>query len=239
VEDTRVTADEGRLDPEVQAGRALRRLRLARQWSQGETARRMKAYGYDFHQTMIAKIESAQRPLRVRELADFAALYGVEIQELVYPPNGSLTEIDQEIAELETRRDILREQVDENRVYLADAREQMFVAEERYQTFRAEAAVLEGRLAALEDERTKLIGWGTDEKPSAAEAERPPNSRDVVQRDDGTWAVTKPGSERASAVAPTQDAAVQRGAAILHNDGGGELRILGRDGQIRDRRTST
>jgi Uncharacterized protein conserved in bacteria (DUF2188) len=63
------------------------------------------------------------------------------------------------------------------------------------------------------------------------------NSRDVVQRDDGTWAITKPGSERASAVAPTQDAAVQRGTAILHNDGGGELRIHGRDGQIRDQRT--
>lgn len=63
------------------------------------------------------------------------------------------------------------------------------------------------------------------------------NSRDVVQRDDGTWAVTKPGSQRASAVAPTQDAAVQRASTILHNDGGGELRIHRKDGQIRDQRT--
>ena len=94
-----------RPDPEVQAGRALRRLRPARNWSQEEVAERMTAYGYDFHQTMIAKIESAQRPLRVRELADFAALYGVEMQDLVYPPTGSLSETDQEIAEVTARRD--------------------------------------------------------------------------------------------------------------------------------------
>jgi hypothetical protein len=63
-----------------------------------------------------------------------------------------------------------------------------------------------------------------------------PYSRDVVRRDDG-WAITKPGSQRASAVAPTQDAAIHRAAAILHNDGGGELRIHRTDGQIRDQRT--
>lgn len=63
------------------------------------------------------------------------------------------------------------------------------------------------------------------------------NSRDVVQRDDGTWAVTKPEGKRASAVTPTQGEAVRRGSTILHNDGGGELRIHGRDGKIRDQRT--
>lgn len=63
----------------------------------------MTAYGYDFHQTTIAKIESAQRPLRVRELADFAALYGVEVQDLVYAPTLSLPEIDRGITEVTTR----------------------------------------------------------------------------------------------------------------------------------------
>ena len=63
------------------------------------------------------------------------------------------------------------------------------------------------------------------------------NSRDVVQRDDGTWAVTKPGSQRAGATAPTQAEAIKRGSEILKNDGGGELRIHRRDGQIRDQRT--
>jgi hypothetical protein len=63
------------------------------------------------------------------------------------------------------------------------------------------------------------------------------NSRDVVPHADGTWAVTKPGSQRASATAATQAEAIQRGSEILRNDGGGELRIHGSDGQIRDKRT--
>ena len=63
------------------------------------------------------------------------------------------------------------------------------------------------------------------------------NSRDVVQRPDGTWAVTKPGAQRASAVTPTQGAAADRASTILHNDGGGELRIHGTDGKVRDQRT--
>jgi Uncharacterized protein conserved in bacteria (DUF2188) len=63
------------------------------------------------------------------------------------------------------------------------------------------------------------------------------NSRDVVQRDDGQWAVTKPGGKRAGAVEPTQAAAIDRGREILGHDGGGELRIHGKDGVIRDQRT--
>ncbi|MGY4980613.1 DUF2188 domain-containing protein [Streptomyces sp. 900105755] len=62
------------------------------------------------------------------------------------------------------------------------------------------------------------------------------NSRDVTQREDG-WAVTKPGSDRASAVLPTQAEAIARAKTILTNDGGGELRIHGKDGEIRDQRT--
>lgn len=63
------------------------------------------------------------------------------------------------------------------------------------------------------------------------------NSRDVVQREDGTWVVTKPGGERASATADTQAEAIRRGSEILHRDGGGELRVHGTDGKIRDQRT--
>lgn len=63
------------------------------------------------------------------------------------------------------------------------------------------------------------------------------NSRDVVPHEDGTWAVTKPGSQRASAMAATQAEAIQRGTEILRNDGGGELRVHGMDGQIREQRT--
>lgn len=63
------------------------------------------------------------------------------------------------------------------------------------------------------------------------------NSRDVVQRPDGTWAVDKPGASRASATADTQAQAIRRGSEILAKDGGGELRIHGTNGQVRDQRT--
>ncbi|GAA4197186.1 hypothetical protein GCM10022252_45740 [Streptosporangium oxazolinicum] len=63
------------------------------------------------------------------------------------------------------------------------------------------------------------------------------NSRDVVQRDDGTWAVTKPNAARVSATAETQAHAIQRATEILTRDGGGELRIHGTNGQVRDQRT--
>jgi transcriptional regulator with XRE-family HTH domain len=168
MENDRAAADGGRPDPEVQAGWALRRLRLSRNWSQEEVARRMKACGYDFHQTTIAKIEAAQRPLRVRELADFAALYGVGVQELVYPPNHrSLAETDQEIAEVTARRDIVRDQAAKARCQLDAARQAMYHAEETYHASVTEATILEGHLAVLLEARRKLVGWASEEGRSS------------------------------------------------------------------------
>lgn len=59
-------------------------------------------------------------------------------------------------------------------------------------------------------------------------------SRHVVANPKGGWDVMKPGSERASAHAATQAAAVDRARQIVRNSGGGEVRIHGRDGKIRD-----
>jgi len=58
--------------------------------------------------------------------------------------------------------------------------------------------------------------------------------RHVVHNPKGGWDVRKPGSARASAHAATQDDAVTRARAIVRNGGGGEVRIHGRDGRIRD-----
>ncbi|MEW1903303.1 DUF2188 domain-containing protein [Streptomyces sp. NPDC086147] len=63
-----------------------------------------------------------------------------------------------------------------------------------------------------------------------------PNTRDVSPHEDG-WAVTKPGSDRASAVLPTQAEAVARAKKIVANDGGGEVRIRGKNGQVREQNT--
>lgn len=60
-----------------------------------------------------------------------------------------------------------------------------------------------------------------------------PNKRTVQRRDDGNYEVRKPGTNRASAVEPTQSAAINRGREILRNDGGGELAVRGNNGKIR------
>ncbi|MGB0972134.1 MAG: DUF2188 domain-containing protein [Mycobacterium sp.] len=64
-----------------------------------------------------------------------------------------------------------------------------------------------------------------------------PNSRHVVQNPNGGWDVKKPGASRASAHADTQREATQRAGDIVRNSGGGEVRIHGRNGQIRDSNT--
>lgn len=60
------------------------------------------------------------------------------------------------------------------------------------------------------------------------------NHRHVVPNPNGGWDVVKPNAERASSHHNTQEQAINRGREIVHNLGGGELRIHGRDGRIRD-----
>jgi hypothetical protein len=66
-----------------------------------------------------------------------------------------------------------------------------------------------------------------------APSHKGPNSREVVPNPTGGWDVKKPDAQRASGHFETQAAAADRAREILHNDGGGELRVHGRDGQIR------
>lgn len=60
------------------------------------------------------------------------------------------------------------------------------------------------------------------------------NRRHVVPNKDGGWSVKKPGSSRSSARTDTQKQAQDRARDIVRNAGGGEVRIHGRDGKIRD-----
>ena len=48
------------------------------------------------------------------------------------------------------------------------------------------------------------------------------------------WAVQSPGGKRASSVHDTQGAAEKAAKQIVRNQGGGEVRIQGRDGRWRD-----
>lgn len=58
--------------------------------------------------------------------------------------------------------------------------------------------------------------------------------RDVSPSPKGGWDVTKPGAGRASAHTKTQREAEQRAKQMVGKEGGGEVRIHGRDGRIRD-----
>jgi len=60
------------------------------------------------------------------------------------------------------------------------------------------------------------------------------NDRDVVPGKDGGWDVRAPGASRAGAHTDRQADAIDRAREIVHNAGGGEVRIHGRDGRIRD-----
>jgi len=53
-------------------------------------------------------------------------------------------------------------------------------------------------------------------------------------KDSGDWRVTKDGAERASAIASTQKEAEKIAKEYAANSGGGEVRIHGLDGKIRD-----
>lgn len=63
------------------------------------------------------------------------------------------------------------------------------------------------------------------------------NSRHVVPNPNGGWDVKKPGASRSSAHTDTQREAASRATEIVRNSGGGEVRIHGKDGQIRDSNT--
>jgi hypothetical protein len=61
------------------------------------------------------------------------------------------------------------------------------------------------------------------------------NDRYVVpNKDRGGWDVVKEGHQRASAHTDRKAEALDRGRQIVHNAGGGELRIANKEGKIID-----
>lgn len=60
------------------------------------------------------------------------------------------------------------------------------------------------------------------------------SNRHVTPNPKGGWDVQKPGASRASTHHDTQNDAINRAREIVTNEGGGEVRIHGRNGQIRD-----
>jgi len=69
--------------PEGDVARRLRSLRVALGWSQAMLAKRLTAQGLDWHQTTVAKTESAERAIRYNEIVVLAETLGVSTEELL------------------------------------------------------------------------------------------------------------------------------------------------------------
>lgn len=63
------------------------------------------------------------------------------------------------------------------------------------------------------------------------------NDRSVFRREDGKWVNKRDGASRAASVHDTQGEAAGAAKKNLQNSGGGELKIMGRDGRIRSKDT--
>lgn len=62
----------------------------------------------------------------------------------------------------------------------------------------------------------------------------PRNERHVVRNPEGCWHVVKPGTDQGKPAPRRQREAIDRAREIVHNSGGGEVVIHGRDGRTRD-----
>jgi uncharacterized protein DUF2188 len=63
------------------------------------------------------------------------------------------------------------------------------------------------------------------------------NGRTVSKRPDGTWANKRDGASRSASNHRTQKEAETAARQMLHNAGGGELKVKGVDGKIRSKDT--
>jgi transcriptional regulator with XRE-family HTH domain len=153
----RKNATENLPTPEQLVARQVRLLRQGRGWSQQEVAEKMRAYGYQWSQATVTRLESASRPIRLNELADLAILFSVPVTQFLESRDlefkwDDLEALESEIASLTKERDVLKADLDEKR-YLAT------VAAEQEGAAAAALARVNGRLGAL-------LRW----HPRAAEA---------------------------------------------------------------------
>lgn len=87
-------------------GRNVQRLRKFRGWSQEDLAARMAAHGYPMHQVTVGKIENANRPTSVGEVAALALIFGVEPRDLLQltPADRDMAAVDEALRALQAKK---------------------------------------------------------------------------------------------------------------------------------------
>jgi transcriptional regulator with XRE-family HTH domain len=145
----------GKPDAEKLAGRNLRNLREARHWALREVAERMRDYGYTWHQTVISKIETGQRALRLNEAVDLAAMYNVNLADLFAPPTGR-----EAVEGLRQEAGALQKALGEAMAREKAAQQEFIRMRDEFALARAEVASIEGRLRLLEGWERQALGDG-------------------------------------------------------------------------------
>jgi transcriptional regulator with XRE-family HTH domain len=136
--------------PEQVAGRQLRLLRQGRGWSQQDVAEKMQAYGYQWSQATVTRLESASRPIRLNELSDLAVLYDVPVTQFLEPEVADSEWDDHDALEREIERLAMQRDGLSNSLEQADATIASLARE------RAEAAALKARIDGRLDVLTRL-----------------------------------------------------------------------------------
>jgi len=100
-------------------GEKMRQWRKARNWSQEDVANKLRTYGFDMHQTTVAKIERGARPLRVAEAAAIAFIFRVPpLAVFLGPPAEptpwALGALQKTISTAQTTLEMLRDQMKES-----------------------------------------------------------------------------------------------------------------------------
>lgn len=158
----------------------FRILREERGWSQKDLAEKVGEYGFDFHQSTIAKIESGSRPLRVAEMyalshvfrippgAVFFMAYSTDEGEIDEDPFDSLTRL---LAQQEEGRAYMRQmmldQIAQGVDVIADYQTRMNSIVDSMRRIAATDPTVEEALAEIEAKQPQR-------------AERPKASRDLL-----------------------------------------------------------
>ncbi len=144
--ETRQEAEANVPTPEQLAARQLRLLRQGRGWSQQEAAEKMRAFGYRWSQATVTRLEAATRPIRLNELTDLAALYGVPVTQLL--ESGAPEDL--EALEREV------EKLKRERIYLADRLQQAEAVSVDASARKAELAAF---MARIDVRLETLLRW--------------------------------------------------------------------------------
>jgi transcriptional regulator with XRE-family HTH domain len=150
-----VTGTSGRPDAEKLAGRNLRRLRQTRDWPLREVAERMTAYGYHWHVSVVAKIETGQRPFRLQEAVDLADLFDVSLADLFAAPVGpdALDDLRQEAA-------ALHKALEQEKKRAETSEEQLRHYQDEHAVASAAVEKIQSRLRLLEQWEKEALGDG-------------------------------------------------------------------------------